>query len=873
MGAQEPAADVAALELARAERLLEQGALDAAQETAAALARQAQVAPHALALLGRIAYARGDLDSAVRHLRRAIAQGDAAPRIYHALGNALQDQGKLERAIAAYRSALALRPAWPEALNDLGTACFAAGRADEAEHCYREAIRLAPSHHVAYENLGALLRRAGRLTEARRSLQRAFFWRLKKSLRDALARLAAAAPGGRRAGGATLDLIERCIREGDARLAGLLAQAAAAASAGDPAALRRLAACEQRLGRRDRAIGLLREALALRPGDADAQVELGRMLVFTGAHEEGEERLRRVLAQRPRELGARCALGHALLARGKRDEALALFRDAVRRAPRSAGAHFGLGCALFAHYRRAEAEAAFRRALELDPAHLEARTSLADALRLRGDFKAARETCEIALALEPLSEDARLGMALTHFAFGEGERAIAMLRAMAEANPGAPRPLRHLGGLLRDSGSAEQAIPYLERALRLDPKDPDAMRFLGSALSDLGRYAEARGMFEAALAAAPQRADLWNELGVFEMFAGTIAAAERCFRRAIELAPEQPAQQNNLGHCLIARGELEEGWARLDYRGGLVGHAEGHQRFALPRWEGGPLGGKAILVYAEQGLGDEILFSSCVPDLARAARRVLLECDRRLGGIFARSFPGVEVHAADRWRADEWYKLLEPKPDLQVAAGSLPRFLRRRIEDFPRHAGYLKADPARIEHWRERLARLGPGLRIGISWKGGFIRTGEMRRTLPLERLLPILRQPGAAFVNLQYTDARADLRRLEERHGVRIRHWPEAIEDYENTAALVCALDGVISVCTSLVHLCGALGRPVWVLAPYNPGFRYRIGERNPWYPSVELFEQEVPGQWEPVIARVAERLSAAIKAASFTAINGCLG
>jgi tetratricopeptide (TPR) repeat protein len=858
----------AARALMRAERLLLAGQLEEARPAGEALGAFPELSAHAQHLLGRIERARGDPEAAARHFRGAIAADGAVAAVHRDLGNALQDQGRLEPAIAAYREALRLQPGSAETHNDLGTALFARGRLEEAEACYRNAIRLQPSHAVAHENLGALLRQQGRIAEARRSLQRALGWRVAAWWRE---RLAAVAFGRwflgrrRRERQEMVEAAEGYAREGNLRVAATLAEGAGAAAGTDARALRRLAACEERIGRRERALALLRRVVESDRADPRPRVELGRLLLRSGVPHEAEEVLRRALALRPGDAAAQLTLGHVLIERGDLEGARRAFEGLVRAKPRSAEAHYGLGRALFSGSRRAEAEASFRRALELDPRHVGARAAVGDLLRLRARFEEAREAYEAALAVDPSSEEASIGLALSLFALGEREETLGILRRLIRANPRSARLHRHLGGVLRDSAATEEAIPVLREALRLDPKDADAMRFLGSALGDLGRYGEARAMFEAALAGAPHRADLWNEMGIFEMYAGRTEAAERCLRQAIELGPELPAHHNNLGHCLIIQGRLEEGWALLDHRGGLAGHAEGHQRFALPRWEGEPLGGRSILVYAEQGLGDEIMFASCIPDLARAAGRCIAECDPRLAEIFARSFPGVEVQASKRWDAGEWFERLQPKPELQVAAGSLPRYFRRRLEDFPRHSGYLQADPARVERWRSRLAQLGAKLCVGISWKGGLVRTGEMRRTLKLERLLPILRQPGVVFVSLQYTESRADLLRLEREHGIRVHHWQEAIADYENTAALACALDGVISVCTALVHLCGALGRPVWVLAPHNPGFRYRIGERNPWYPGVELFEQSVPGEWDPVLAAVRQRLAAAVARREF--------
>jgi hypothetical protein len=196
--------------------------------------------------------------------------------------------------------------------------------------------------------------------------------------------------------------------------------------------------------------------------------------------------------------------------------------------------------------------------------------------------------------------------------------------------------------------------------------------------------------------------------------------------------------------------------------------------------------------------------------------------------------------------------------DVAIPAGSVPRFIRRGLDDFPRHQGYLKAEPERVASWRERLNQLGPGLKVGIAWAGGVRKTRRALRSIPLERWLPILQTPAVHFASLQYTaDAGSTVAAFRAQHGVRVEHWNEAIGDYEETAALVCALDLVISVCTAVIHLGGALGRPVWVLAPYSPEWRYGFtGDTMPWYPSVKIFRQPAFGEWEPVISSAAAEL-----------------
>jgi hypothetical protein len=253
-------------------------------------------------------------------------------------------------------------------------------------------------------------------------------------------------------------------------------------------------------------------------------------------------------------------------------------------------------------------------------------------------------------------------------------------------------------------------------------------------------------------------------------------------------------------------------------------------------------------------VGDEIMFASCLPDLMACGVHVVYEARRRLAPLMTRSFPQATVCASTgdgRLPA----AISGSGIDSEIPIGSLPLYFRRTRQDFPAHRGYLVADPARVELWRGRLAALGPGLKVGISWRGGTATSRQKLRSLTLEQLRPVLEVPGVRFVSLQYGDAREALQAGAALPP--IAQWPETIDDLDETAALVSALDLVVSVCTAVIHLGGALGRPVWVLAPYAPEWRYGLkGEAMPWYPSVSVIRQPAFGDWGPVIAEAAARL-----------------
>jgi hypothetical protein len=301
-------------------------------------------------------------------------------------------------------------------------------------------------------------------------------------------------------------------------------------------------------------------------------------------------------------------------------------------------------------------------------------------------------------------------------------------------------------------------------------------------------------------------------------------------------------------------GRFEEAWpdyeARKCARGNYVPRA-----LPLPEWKGQSLRGKRLLIYAEQGLGDQIMFASCVPDVLAQADSCMIECAPQLVALFKRSFPTAAIESQAHGDASLAGLAQAARIDYQVAIGSLPAQFRKRRSDFPGHAGYLRGEPARIDYWKHRLDALGPGLKIGISWSGGAPSTRGASRSTHLAEWLPILQQTACHFVNLQYGSAGAELRAITREQQMVIHDWPEAIANYDETAALVMALDLVISVQTALVHLAGALGKPAWVALQAACEWRYGgQDETMPWYPSVRLLRQAHPGDWQPVVMRIAE-------------------
>jgi hypothetical protein len=328
--------------------------------------------------------------------------------------------------------------------------------------------------------------------------------------------------------------------------------------------------------------------------------------------------------------------------------------------------------------------------------------------------------------------------------------------------------------------------------------------------------------------------------------------------RLLAKLPEMHEARLNRALALLATGQFEQGWK--DYEARKRAHCHFMPRwFPWPEWRGEPLAGKSIYIYGEQGLGDEIMFASCFQDVIGRARQCVIECSPRLLTLFGNSFERAHVVCCPPG-PERALGCGHPTVDLQIAAGSLPGIFRSAPESFPRSAGYLKADPSRVQYWRSRLDALGPGPKVGVSWRGGAAATRRAARTIALDSFVPMLRLRDHRFLSLQYGDAVQECIAVSENLGFdAVAHWPEAIDDFAELAALLCALDLIVSVCTAVVHLAGALGRPTWVLVPSAPEWRYLVqGTTMPWYPSVKLYRQPADSGWEPVVARIADDLGA---------------
>lgn len=428
--------------------------------------------------------------------------------------------------------------------------------------------------------------------------------------------------------------------------------------------------------------------------------------------------------------------------------------------------------------------------------------------------------------------------------YEEAEKMYDLLLTQNKDNPGL---LATMGTMYLQMTKNGLAIQLMERARALGLEQSDLLSNLSLAYKNSGQHDRALELIKKACEMPDPCAGALANYSGFHTNTGTPDKAIELCSRALTLEPEMVVAHWNLALALLEKGEWEQGWEEHEW--GLRGTKAMSQMRVdrkigdIPMWDGTP--GKTVMVIGEQGLGDEIMFASMIPDLMQVGN-VIIESHKRLVTLFSKSF-NVPCYGTREDTSIDWTGNHEI--DYRIHIGSLGKFFRRKAENFPGTA-YLKAEPTLPK---------GKKPRVGISWFGGGAKPGRIKtRSVPLSWWQPLLEQ-DCEFVSLQYTKHKDELEMIAKL-GFEIQRfdWMEDREaDYYKTAEVVASCDLVISVCTSVIHLAGAIGVPCWVMTPNKPAWRYGVKGPMPWYRSVRLYRQSFNDSWSPVIQKVAEDLA----------------
>jgi Flp pilus assembly protein TadD len=507
--------------------------------------------------------------------------------------------------------------------------------------------------------------------------------------------------------------------------------------------------------------------------------------------------------------------------------------------------------------RHSQAVALSRKVLSLNSQHTGALGLLGVVYAMHGRLSEAVEVLGRAVAVEPQNPALVKNLAKTLMLAGRAEEGLEYYARVASLMPGDSEAQHDLACAYLKTGNMHAAASRFRQALSINPDNAGAHVNLGKLLRDRGQHREAIRHYEMALKLVPDMQAALVNLGLAEQELGNLEQARQILDRATELYPGDADAHFNRALCLLLDGDHRQGWTEFEWR--WKRSSKQQRGFPFPLWDGSPLDGRTVLVYAEQGIGDEVMFASCLPDLLQMNGQVILECEPRLAPLFARSFKKAIVHGRRANEAIAWLNPL-PKPDIQTPIGSLPRHLRQKADAFPDRAAYLIADPDQTSELRRRLAQLGPEPKVGISWKGGGTLLTQSTRSIDLGQWRDVLSVPSVHFINVQHGQCARELADVRAQWRTTIHDLPgiDPLIELDNFSALISALDLVISVDNSTVHLAGALGTPAWLLLPPVPDWRWaKAGSSTLWYRSLRLFRRPAGESWRSVLNEVAARLS----------------
>jgi tetratricopeptide (TPR) repeat protein len=526
---------------------------------------------------------------------------------------------------------------------------------------------------------------------------------------------------------------------------------------------------------------------------------------------------------------------------GRLAEAESLYLQILAEDSNNADALHLLGYLIHQSRRDPGAAGLIIRAIMINPDAFQYHNSLGLVLLESGRPTPAATSFQIALAIKPDSADTHNNLGSALQAQNKLEPAIAAYRAAIHLNPKLTAAYNNLGSALTSLGDLPSAADALRQALELNPNLAKAHNTLGYVLFLQDLPDNAIPHIERAIALDPNYADAHNNLGIALAALGQIDRPIACHRKALSLQPDFATAHWALANVLLKRDEYEEGFTQWEWRL-KVPELKLKMDFPQPVWDGSDLAGRRIVLITEQGAGDAIQFVRYAPLVAQRGGRVIIVCREPLARLLATA-PGVIEHYVQHQAV--------PNVDLRCPLESLPTVFKTTFQTIPAQTPYLFADPTDSARWAARMPT--DRLKIGLVWSGQA--KPNPRRSMPVTELAPLAELPNIWWLSLQVGEAAAQASSA----GFPLVNWSDELNDYADTAALMNPLDLIITIDTSVAHLAGALGKPVWVMLPHVADWRFGLGRDTcPWYPTMRLFRQPGPGDWTSVIQQVVAALKA---------------
>ena len=482
--------------------------------------------------------------------------------------------------------------------------------------------------------------------------------------------------------------------------------------------------------------------------------------------------------------------------------------------------------------------------LKFNPTNHEAYYNLGRAYERKGETDKAISCYQKALKYKPTFLDAVINLGNLFHGKRQPDEALVYYRRATEINPEYAGAYYNIGVILQEKEQTNDAISAYKKAIQLNPDYADAYHDLGYALQMEGELDEAVRCYQKALQLKPELVDAYNNLGRALQGRGQFDDALIYYQKALQLNPAYPDAHWNIALINLLKGNYIEGWKGYEWRWRLESVCR--RSFPKPLWDVSEIQGCTILLNTEQGFGDTIQFIRYASVVAQRGARVLVECQRELAALL-RNVEGVsEVISKGE-------QLLEF--DVHYPLLSLPLVFATTLETIPAEIPYLAVDPMVVKNWSDKIRQNDARLRIGLAWSGNPKNINLRYKSCSLDTFAPLAVFKDVTFYSLQKGEAATQIKNPPE--GMEVIDYTEDIHDFLDTAGLIENLDLVISVDTSVAHLAGALGKPIWTLIPFSPDWRWMLNrEDSPWYPTMRLFRQPSPGDWESVIHQIAGEL-----------------
>jgi tetratricopeptide (TPR) repeat protein len=603
-----------------------------------------------------------------------------------------------------------------------------------------------------------------------------------------------------------------------------------------------------RLGQLAAAASSYKQALALDPGNIDIRYNLGAILLKQNLLNEAEQTFREILQVVPNQSNALVSLGNILIQRNQLDEATNIYRQLVELHPTLADLRYNLAALLQQQGNLDEATSHLRSILLIDPSHVGCYFSL-------GNILVEQNRCDEAIASYREALQLKPNEPLIHFklanALAQQEKfldAISSYQSAIQYQPNYVDAYQNLGIILRKLERFDEAIAAYQNVLQIAPNHHEVFYNLGNIYLDLDRFEQAISCYQSAIQISPNFAQALNSLGTAYRQQGRLHEAIACIEKAIALYSDYTDAHFNLASTLLLAGDMQRGFAEFEYRLKNKNFAEVYQSFRQPQWDGSPLEGKTILLYSDAALGDTIQAVRYIPQIVERGGEVILRSKQSFRRLLQNS-AGVCCFITEENDLPEF--------DVFAPLLSLPYIFNTTLETIPNRFPYIF--PLSSEY--DLPCPIPSAMKVGIVWSSGYrsasyeLKKFYRHKSCDLSLFEPILSMSNICFYSLQVGQDAEAMREFSDRSNA--IDLSAKIHDFADTANIIAQLDLIITVDTSVAHLAGAMAKPVWVLIPFVPDWRWMLErEDSPWYPTMRLFRQRQLGDWQEVLTRVRHAL-----------------